>query len=111
MWAAGPPRALPDRPEAGLVCGPAGCTLRRAPAGRVAMLLTGPADAAACAADVLASLEPIRLECPEPAPALIDRFSLWRDGAHAVWLEPDGVRVLSDRAARGLRPWVSPPPE
>ena len=110
MWAAGPPRALPDRPEGGLACTEAACTLRRRPGGPVAMLLLGAPPADACAADVLASLEPIRLHCDPPGPLRIDRFSLWRDGAHAVWLDHDGVRVLSDRAARGTRPWVAPPP-
>jgi competence protein ComEC len=27
-----------------------------------------------------------------------------------VWLEPSGVRILTDRAERGQRPWVPPPP-
>ncbi len=110
MWAAGPPRALPDRPEGGLACTDAACTLRRDADGPDAMLLLGPPPAHACDADALASLEPIRLTCPPPGPLRIDRFSLWRNGAYAVWLEPFGVRVLSDRAARGIRPWVIGPP-
>ncbi len=109
MWAAGSPRALPDRPEGGLACTDAACTLRRRPGGPVAMLVLADPPADACSADLLASLEPIRLACPPPGPVRIDRFGLWRNGAYAVWLESDGVRVLSDRAARGARPWVAPP--
>ena len=36
----------------------------------------------------------------------MDRFAVWRDGAHAVWLTANGPVVLSDRAHRGERPWV-----
>jgi len=42
---------------------------------------------------------------------VIDRFSVWRDGAHAAWFTADGVRVVSDRSLRGDRPWVAPVPE
>ncbi len=111
MWAAGPPRALPERPEGGLACTDAGCTLRYRVGGPSALLLLRPATGAACVASILASLEPVRLRCPEPLPLLVDRFDLWRDGAHAIWLEHDGVRVVSDRDMRGARPWVPPPPD
>ena len=40
----------------------------------------------------------------------LDRFSVWRDGAQAVWMTANGPRILSDRAYRGERPWVPPPP-
>jgi competence protein ComEC len=59
---------------------------------------------------VLVSAEPIRLRCGFWM-EWVDRFDVWRDGAHAIWLSPDGVRILSDREARGRRPWVPPPPE
>ena len=58
---------------------------------------------------VLISAEPARDVCPRGVPYL-DRFSVWRDGAQAVWIVPGGVRVVSDRQARGDRPWVPPPP-
>ncbi|MBY0339128.1 MAG: ComEC family competence protein, partial [Acetobacteraceae bacterium] len=57
------------------------------------------------AAPVLLSPEPLRGRCA--ASVVVDRFSVWRDGAHAVLA--DG-RVLSDRAHRGDRRWVPPRP-
>ena len=59
-------------------------------------------------ADVIVSLVPLRGACPHPV-AVVDRFDLWRDGAHAIWLEPDAVRVLSVNGLRGDRPWVLRP--
>ena len=61
---------------------------------------------------IVVSAEPARGLCPRPWPALVDRFTVWRQGAAAIWLQPHGrARVLTDREARGTRPWVSPPPE
>ena len=74
------------------------------------LMLRGSARAGDCTGvALLVSAEPARGECPSSA-ALLDRFTVWRDGAHAVWIEGDGVRVVSDRAYRGRRPWVPPPP-
>jgi competence protein ComEC len=36
---------------------------------------------------------------------VIDRFALWREGAHALWFAPDGIRVQSVRRNPGARPW------
>ena len=58
---------------------------------------------------VILSAEPIRQRCRQSI--LVDRFSVWRDGAHAIWLLPSGAQVISDRAWRGDRPWVPPPPQ
>jgi competence protein ComEC len=110
MWAANV-RALPDRPEQGVACDGHACRVRRRPDGPSVLLLLDAATGADCDATLLLSLEPIQLRCPEPVPDAFDRFDLWRDGAHAVWLERDGVRVLSDRQARGERPWVPAEPE
>jgi competence protein ComEC len=39
---------------------------------------------------------------------VIDRFDLWRDGAHAIWIDGDAApRVETVRARQGLRPWVA----
>lgn len=83
------------------------CLLRPRPGAVPAMLLRGPGDAQACQAALVISSEPTSLPCRDK---VIDRFSVYRDGAYAVWLERDGALVLSDRTARGERPWVIPLP-
>ncbi len=91
-----------------VACEGGACTLRGMNGG-AAVLLRRAASRADCAAAVLVSAEPIRLRCGFWM-EWVDRFSVWRDGAHAIWLAPDGLRILSDRDARGMRPWVPPPP-
>lgn len=54
---------------------------------------------------LLISAEPARGKCPTGIP-YVDRFSVWRDGAHAVWLTSAGPHIVSDRTNRGSRPWV-----
>ena len=88
----------------GIACSAGACTLRPAPDAPTAVLLRGAPSADACSgAALVVSAEPVRGRC---AAQVVDRFAVWRNGAHAIWLEPGGVRVLSDRAARGARPWV-----
>ena len=88
----------------GIACSAGACTLRPAADAPTAVLLRGAPSADACSgAALVVSAEPVRGRC---AAQVVDRFAVWRNGAHAIWLEPGGVRVLSDRAARGARPWV-----
>ena len=54
-------------------------------------------------ADVVVADDPIRLK-PCHAKLVIDRFDLWREGAHAVWL--NDLRMLSVQDVRGTRPWT-----
>jgi competence protein ComEC len=56
-------------------------------------------------ANVLISTVPIRGLCPT-AQIIVDRFDLWRSGAHALWLKEGSVRVESVNGLRGHRPWV-----
>jgi competence protein ComEC len=110
LWAAGAASPLPASGEAAggaVSCTAAACTLR--PRGAAALLLRAAPDEAACSAPLLVSAEPIRLVCTHKVEK-IDRFSVWHDGAYAAWLDPAGVRVLSDRQDRGDRPWVPPDP-
>jgi competence protein ComEC len=60
-------------------------------------------------ADIVVATVPVRRHCPS-ADIVIDRFSLWRNGGHALWLDREGVRVESVREERGIRPWVAPLP-
>ncbi|HET6223008.1 MAG TPA: ComEC/Rec2 family competence protein [Dongiaceae bacterium] len=93
-----------------LACDSLGCIYRAA--GRV-VAIDRAAEALAedcAAADVVISLEPVRRPCA--AGLVIDRFDLWREGAHALWIDADGaLRVQSVNALRGNRPWVARPPE
>ena len=106
LWGGTSAEALPREGEAGgVACRPGGCVLHAAP--EVVLLRGDPPGAACGRAALVVSAEPVRGRCRA---LVVDRFSVWRDGAHAVWLGSTGVRVLSDRAFRGDRPWVPPMP-
>ncbi len=59
-------------------------------------------------ADLVVSLVPVQTRCDIPH-TVIDRFDLWRNGAHAIWLETGGARVQTVAEARGNRPWAPRP--
>jgi len=90
-----------------LVCDSLGCTYRAA--GRIVALVRRPeALAEDCRlVDVVVSPEPVRGRCE--APLVVDRFDLWRGGAHALWLGDRTVTVESVNTRRGDRPWVARP--
>jgi len=37
---------------------------------------------------------------------LIDAAALARNGTHAVWLDPDAIRIVTVAGQRGERPWT-----
>jgi competence protein ComEC len=49
--------------------------------------------------------------CRAAAGQTVDRFDLLRDGAHAIWITQEGIRIETVRDARGARPWVPAIPE
>ena len=107
------PRGAAHLADGAIACAPGACRFRPAAADEgspVAVLLRGDSPREACAtAAVVVSAEPVRGRCA--APFVVDRFAVWRNGAHAIWLDArGGVRVVSDRQARGDRPWVPPMP-
>jgi competence protein ComEC len=111
LWRASSFSPFPRQGEAAngaIACTGPACTLRLR--GTSAVLVRGEPDARACDAPLLISAEPLRLDCGD-AGQKIDRFSVWRDGAFAVWLNAGGVRIVSDRTDRGARPWVRLGPE
>ena len=70
--------------------------------------------AAACpqTAAVILSPQPLRHACDGQNRAVIDRFSVWRQGATAIWLQNDHkIRILTDKDIQGARPWVPPWPD
>ena len=108
-WASGPPAPLDQAGEA-VSCIEGACLLRPRPDRAAALLARGAEHPPWCGEVVLiVSAEPARGLCPRPWPRLIDRFTVWRRGAQAIWLEPDGVRIYSDLDDRGARPWVPVP--
>jgi competence protein ComEC len=94
-----------------LACDRQACIYRRD--GKTAALIRDPGAAAEdCArADVVVGAVPLRRgalgrSCAGAA-LVIDRFDLWRGGAHALWLDGAAPRVESVGAERGERPWVA----
>lgn len=96
---------LPDtgRSSASIDCVPGACVI----ADTAVLLRNDPPGRWCGQVAMVISAEPVRARCADST--VIDRFSVWRDGAHAVWLADPPV-VLSDRAWRGERPWVAPVP-
>jgi competence protein ComEC len=93
-----------------LKCDALGCVFQVR--GREISLIYSPAAASEdCPrSDVVVSLQPLgRTKCRGPV-RVIDRFDLWREGAHAIWIDEAGmVRVETVAAMRGARPWVQKP--
>jgi competence protein ComEC len=86
-----------------LSCDPLAC-LYRAEGATVAVLMDPRAAEDDChRAEVVVSLEPLRRQpCAGPR-VVIDRFDMWREGAHAVWLRKRGrgCAASPDSRARG----------
>ncbi len=75
---------------------------------RLGAILVVPQGSTGCAGDarLVISPEPLRGACDAPGRVVIDRFTVWRQGAVAVWVGKGDVRVLTDREVQGSRPWV-----
>jgi len=74
---------------------------------RVAIVRDARLLPAACRdADLVIAAVHLREPCRRMAGRTLDRFDLFADGAHAVWLAKDGIRIESVRMRRGDRPWV-----
>ena len=87
-----------------LRCDPLGCLYRRDE--RLLALVADPrALAEDCAvADVVVARVPVRGDCP--AEVVVDRFDLWRHGAHALTVDGARVRVRTVTEVVGDRPWT-----
>jgi competence protein ComEC len=111
-WASGAFAPMAEDAAGVIRCGADACILRPYADRPGALLVRGAAHPDGCGeVSVIVSAEPARGLCPKPWPALVDRFTVWRYGSAAVWLEPGGARMLTDRTARGDRPWVPGPPK
>lgn len=107
-WASNEMEPMPgELGENTILCQPEGCLLRPRLGGVAALLVKGGGRSAFCPdTAVVISATPARNTCPRPEPPMVDRFTVWRNGAVAIWLEPGGARILTDREERGDRPWV-----
>lgn len=90
----------------GMHCDYSGCRIERN-GQRIAFVFHPAAHGEDCGwADILIADDPVIVK-PCRAASVIDRFDLWRNGAYALWLEGQGVRVQSVADTRGVRPWTS----
>jgi len=60
-------------------------------------------------ADIIVSQFPFRRRCPK-ARVIVDKLDFRREGAHAVYLEGEKIRVETVSQRRGSRPWVRSKP-
>lgn len=58
--------------------------------------------------DAIVAQVPAGFGCRGKIP-VVDRIDNWRQGAVAMWLDPDGVTVAGANESRGDRPWVPHP--
>ena len=100
------PRDGKAMPAAGIRCDTLGCIQQRGDR-TIAFVRDPRALEEDCRrADLVISAVPAWDLCEGPE-TVVDRFDLWRRGAHAIWLEGEGARVESVAAVRGERPWVA----
>jgi competence protein ComEC len=95
--------AAADQPA----CDTLGCVYRpaRRPDLLIALVRLPDALPEDCArADIDVSAVPTFRRCRGPL-LVVDRFDLWRGGAHAVWLGGDSVTMQSVAQGQGRRPW------
>ena len=59
-------------------------------------------------ADIVIAAFPLRGACASAA-VRIDRFDVWRHGAHAISIRGGAIEVTTAADHRGLRPWTTPP--
>jgi competence protein ComEC len=59
-------------------------------------------------ADILIAAFPLRGRC-RSVPLRIDRFSVWRSGAHALYIDGSTLRLETARDLQGSRPWTIVP--
>ncbi|MEQ8967204.1 MAG: ComEC/Rec2 family competence protein [Azospirillaceae bacterium] len=56
-------------------------------------------------ADAVVATVPVPAFCRRRVPLVVDRFDVWRDGAHAVYAEDGALTVRSVGGRGGDRPW------
>jgi competence protein ComEC len=54
---------------------------------------------------ILIHLEPTQTPCKE-AYLVLDKYDLWKEGSHAIWITKDGYKIERGRHIQGQRPWT-----
>lgn len=94
-----------SEPPSSVVCDNFGCQLAWPDGPRVSYAFDGNALLDDCRVPgLLVSREPVRRSCRGPG-LIIDRFDLWRDGAHAIYPGKPAPGIRSVRNDEGCRPW------
>jgi len=105
--------ALAEWPPTGIAgtldCREAGRCFYTAHGRRVALVTAAVGLPIVCGTvDAILAQVPAGFACRHRIP-VADRIDNWRDGAVALWLDDDGVRMESANGDRGDRPWVPHP--
>ncbi len=91
----------------GLACDRLGCA-RPDPGPVLAIIVDRAALPEDCArAAVIVAAVTVRARRCRGPDRIIDRRARYRQGAHALWLDGDSIRVRSVAEERGLRPWTA----
>lgn len=100
-----PPRRWPKTgsPKDGLSCAGAICLYRAK--GQVLALIDDREGPVTCPTGPLDAVISLREDAACPAPLIIRRDDILRQGAHALHLSPSGIRVETTRPHPGARPW------
>ncbi len=86
-------------------CGEYGCRLKIQDK-KISFVKAAYSQKEECAwADVIISQEPVMDKQHCRSQIIIDKFSTWKNGAHAVYISDDGVSVSHVSKSAGNRPW------
>ena len=108
-WARQSGQSAPALANKTFVCDREGCLIRDPGLPKISYIMSATIAEEECQrADIVISRVPlprrIRRLCRSHI-LVIDRFDLWRNGAHAIWFNKDGWEVRHTAGTRGDRPW------
>ena len=87
-----------------MTCGSYGCR-GEINGQKIAVAFTQKASQEDCNwADLLIADNPVPKACR--AKRVVDYFDVWRNGAYAVWLSPEKIKMKNVEQVRGNRPWT-----
>ncbi|MBE7637560.1 DUF4131 domain-containing protein [Sneathiella sp. P13V-1] len=104
------PQQFASNPDHEMKCDPVGCVFS-VKGSQIAVSYNPYSYTLDCAhSDILISNAPIGGECENPD-YIIDRFDMWRNGAHALYInDKEHVIIETVNGVRGHRPWVPQKP-